>query len=432
MPLEPINYLGAMPQQNLGNDILSALQTSQAIRNMRSSRQAEEQAAIAKEQYATDLKSAFDNPTPQSFAMLSTKYPTQREAFKQSFDMLEAPKKAAEMQTTGQVYTALLNGKTDIANGIIDENIAALENSGQDASKLKQIKTTIEKDPNTATGIAGFMLSNMMGQKEFKDYQDAIGTAGKERREQALFPEKQAQEAIATQKAGSDAATAAVKANFAESDAAIELEKKGWDIKKIQNDIEINKMNSKIAAMNAATNREGNSLKRQELGLKLQEMYQKRDDTVRERTATVDTARSSMDNFLNTADRILKTPKGVVSSATGPVSSRMPTFSSDTADFEELVTTLGSQAFMAQIPNMKGTGALSDAEGLKLSTSLQNLSLRQSPERLLKNVREAQRLIMKARKNVAAKYGVPDTVPNTPEATTSPKNINALLKKYGG
>jgi hypothetical protein len=432
MPLEPINYLAQTQGQDIGNELLSSMKLGEAIRGIRTARAADEQAAQTKVQYAADLKSAFDNPTPESFAMLSTKYPTQREAFKQSFDMLEAPKKASEMQTTGQVYTALLNNKPEIANGIIDEHITALENSGQDASKLKQIKTTIEKDPNTATGIAGFMLSNMMGQKEFKDYQDAIGTAGKEKREQILFPEKQAQEAIATQKAGSDAATAAVKAKFAESDAAIELQKKGWDIKKIASDIEINKMNSKIAAMNAATNREGNSLKRQELGLKLQDMYLQRDDKVREKTATVDTARSSMDNFLNTADRILKTPKGVVNSATGPVSSRMPTLSSDTADFEELVTTLGSQAFMAQIPNMKGTGALSDAEGAKLSTSLQNLSLRQSPERLLKNVQEAQRLIMKARKNVATKYGVPDTVPNTPEATTSPKNIDALLKKYGG
>jgi len=430
MPLEPINYMTNQPNQ--GNNFLEGLQLGKAIKQIGVQREAEQQAIDLKVQYASDLKSAFDNPTPESFAMLSTKYPTQREAFKQSFEMLEAPKKAAEIQTTGQVYTALLNNKPEIANGIIDEHITALENSGKDASKLKQIKATIDKDPQTATGIAGFMLSNMMGQKEFKDYQDALGSAGKETRERTLFPEKQAQEAISTQKAGSEAVTAGVKAKFAESDAAQDLVKKGWDIKKIQNDMQIAKINSQIAAMNAATNRETNSLKRQELGLKVQDMYQKRDDTVREKIATVESARSSMDNFLNTADRILKTPKSTIKSATGPISARMPTLSADTADFEELVTTLGSQAFMAQIPSMKGTGALSDAEGAKLSTSLQNLNLRQSPERLMQNVKEAQRLIMKARKNVSTKYGVPETVPNTPEATTSPQNINALLKKYGG
>jgi len=432
MPLEPINYSSVFQNNDLTQSFGQGYNIGAQIRQDRENRALKEQALLAQQQYSSELKSAFDNPTPESFAVLQAKYPSQATSLKTAFETLSAPQKANELQTTGQVYTALLNKKPEIANGIISEQITALENSGKDASKLKKIQETIAQDPQTATGIAGFMLSNMMGQKEFKDYQDALGSAGKETREKGLFPAKLEEAVGKGKEATSVAQTAAVKAKFAESDAVKDLEKKGWDIKKIQSDIQIAKINSQIAAMNAATSRETNSLKRQELGLKVQDMMQKRDDTVREKTATVETARSSMDNFLNTADRILKTPKNTIKSATGPVSSRMPTLSGDTADFEELVTTLGSQAFMAQIPSMKGTGALSDAEGAKLSTSLQNLNLRQSPERLMQNVKEAQRLIMKARKNVSTKYGVPDSVPNTPEATTSPKNIDALIKKYGG
>jgi hypothetical protein len=109
----------------------------------------------------------------------------------------------------------------------------------------------------------------------------------------------------------------------------------------------------------------------------------------------------------------------------------MPTLSEDTSDFESLVETLGSQAFMAQIPNIKGMGALSNAEGEKLQAALQNFNLKQSPKRLMENVREAQRLILKARKNVAARYGMPDKVPGTPEAAPTAGEIDALLKKYG-
>jgi len=152
---------------------------------------------------------------------------------------------------------------------------------------------------------------------------------------------------------------------------------------------------------------------------------------VREKVAEVENARATMDNMLNTADRILKTPKSVVGSAAGPVSARMPTISQDTADFEELVTTLGSQSFLAQIPNIKGMGALSNAEGEKLQAALQNFSLRQSPERLLENVREAQRLIMKGRSTLAKRTGMPDSIPDTPAASPSGANIEALLKKYG-
>jgi polysaccharide pyruvyl transferase WcaK-like protein len=223
---------------------------------------------------------------------------------------------------------------------------------------------------------------------------------------------------------------AAVEAKFAESGAVLDLQKKGWDITKIQEDIKIAKQNASIAAMNAQIAREGNQIKREENQLKLADMVQKRDSAVREKAADLESARTNMDNMLNTADRILKTPIGVIGSAAGPVSSRMPTLIQDTADFEALVDTLGSQAFLSQIPNIKGLGSLSNDEGKKLQASLQNFSLSQSPERLLENVREAQRLIMKARKNMTARSGLPETIPDTPAVSTSGSDIDALVKKY--
>ena len=86
---------------------------------------------------------------------------------------------------------------------------------------------------------------------------------------------------------------------------------------------------------------------------------------------------------------------------------------------------------MAQIPNIKGMGALSDAEGKKLAAALQSFSLRQSPARLMENVREAQRLLLKARENVARQHGVPETIPDTPAVESSPEDVDAILKKYG-
>ena len=48
------------------------------------------------------------------------------------------------------------------------------------------------------------------------------------------------------------------------------------------------------------------------------------------------------------------------------------------------------------------------------------------------NIKEAQRLLLKSRENLARKYGVPETVPDTPAVETSPGDIEALLQKYGG
>jgi hypothetical protein len=128
----------------------------------------------------------------------------------------------------------------------------------------------------------------------------------------------------------------------------------------------------------------------------------------------------------------LQTPIGIVEDATGPVESRLPTFDQDTADFESLMENIEAQAFLSQIPNLKGMGALSDAEGKKVTAALQSLNLKQSPKRLMENVREAQRLLMKARENIANRYGVPQTIPDTPAVETSPEDIETLLQKYGG
>ena len=235
-----------------------------------------------------------------------------------------------------------------------------------------------------------------------------------------------------SKEAVSSAQKAAVAAKFAESNAALDLQKKGWDITKIQEDIKIAKQNSQIAALNSQIAREGNQVKREENNLKLQDMVQKRDSAVREKVSEVENARSTMDNMLNTADRILKTPKSVIGSAAGPISSRMPTLTQDTADLEALVETLGAQSFIAQIPNIKGMGALSNAEGEKLQAALQNFSLKQSPERLIENVKEAQRLILKGRSNLSKRSGLPDSVPDTPAVQTPSSDIDALVKKYTG
>jgi hypothetical protein len=60
------------------------------------------------------------------------------------------------------------------------------------------------------------------------------------------------------------------------------------------------------------------------------------------------------------------------------------------------------------------------------------LSLKQSPERLIENVKESQRLILKARSTLSKKSGLPDTIPDTPAVQTNATDIDALLKKYGG
>ena len=417
----PYNYSINIPDPT--QSVMSGVQSALGIANMRAQVAEKQRAADQQAALQADLGSVAKNPTPSALASMMVKYPQLSEQFKRTYDVLNTEQQQSRLSQATQVYAALQSGKPEVAQQLLAEQAAAMRNSGmeQEAKTAETIAELVKLHPETAKTSTGLFLASAMGPEKFTETFTKLQT---EQRAAEKAPFELSEQQAKAQKA-------AVDAKFAESQAVLDLQKKGWDITKVQEDIKIAKENSRIAAVNAAISREGNVLKRQEMGIKLEEMKQKRDEAVRTKTADVETARGSMDNMLNTADRILKTPIGTVESATGPISSRMPTMSEDTADFESLVETLGSQAFMAQIPNIKGMGALSNAEGEKLQAALQNFSLKQSPKRLMENVREAQRLILGARKNVSERYGVPDKVPDTPEAAPNPGEIDALLKKYG-
>lgn len=407
--VQPINYMAAMPQIDLTQSFANLGQGLADLGKMRQAEAAAEEAKRAQAQYAADLQSTINDGSMQAWATLQGKYPSLAENLGKAAANYEQGYRDKEFSSVLGIQSALENGRVDVARGMIDQKIQALKNSGKNASGYEQVIAELDKgNVKGAMNVANFELMAIDG-KRFKDYVDTRGTLAKQPGE-VRKGEAEASEAE------SKAASAATAAKFSESKAIMELRMSEEQIKKWAADTDIARQNVKIASMNAATAREGNAIKREEMQLKLGEAVRERDDKLRTKYAEVESARSSMDNMLNTAQRILNTDRKVIENATGPISSKLPTLREGSADFEALVETLGAQSFIAQIPALKGTGQLSNAEGDKLQAALQNLSLKQSPDRLVSNVKEAVRLIEKARKNVSDKYGVPNTQPDVPAA----------------
>jgi hypothetical protein len=420
---QPYDYtLGNLPSPT--ENLINSLAIAKGMQQIKTQRAEADRSAQAQAQLQADLSQLGTNPTPAGLAQLMVKYPSMSEQFKRTYDVLSAEQQKSRVDQASQVYAALESGQPDMAQRILKEQAVAYRNSGmeKEAKTLDDLAEMARLSPETARTSTGLFLASAMGPEKFIETFTKLQS---ERREADLAPEQLTE-------AQAKARQAAVKADFAESEAVMDLQKKGWDIYKIQEDVKIARENSRITALKAQIDREQNDLKRQELQMKLENMQRERDQAVRDKAADVETANGAIDNMLNTADRILQTPLDVVGSAAGPVSSRMPTLTQDTADFEALIDNLDAQAFIAQIPNLKGMGALSDAEGKKITAALQNFSLKQSPEQLLSNVREAQRLLFKARQNISQRYGVPQTIPNTPAVQSSPEDIESLLQKYGG
>lgn len=419
---QPFNYGSNIP--NPSQAILEGVQLATGIAQ---NKQVRAEAAAA--QTAVDRRTAFQNallkiqekPSSAAIASLGLAFPEFGAVIKEAHDVLGAEEQKQNITDASSVYSALIAGEPEYAAESLRKQAEALRNGGreQDAKAREDLAKLVELSPETALTTGGLYLSKVMG----GDFAKNFSGVENERRQRDL-------EGAALTKAEAEAASAAVAADFAQSNAALDLQKKGFDIEKIKNDIEVSRANLRIAALNADLKKEGNEQRKALLQSKLSDAQLKRDATVRERVANAESARGAIDNFLNTADRALKTKDFVVANATGPVDQRFPTLFQSTADFEADIETLRSQTFLAQVPNLKGLGQLSDAEGKKLDASLANLSLKQSPERLLNNIREAQRLLLKARENITTRYGVPETIPDTPNAAPEDPELQSLLDQY--
>lgn len=423
--MEPFNYAAQLGLNGPGvvDQYLSGITAGAGLQDIRMNQQAAQaklqaqqaaQEQAAKQQQMLAEFSNNPNPTAEDYAKITRAMPQLSEGFKRSWDILQPAQRDAHWNETVQVYAATLNNKPEVAAKILNEKAAAFENSG-DPAKAEQARKMAQlaiDDPEYAKKTAYLSLYSFDPEKAQKLAQSLDSQAAAA----ATLPGQIA-----------DSTTKQVQAKYADSQALQDLEKTGWDIKKLQSDIVSQKESNRIAAMNAAYNREGNDLKRQELRAKLDDAQRERDEKIRGKVADVESGAGNIDNMLNTIKRIEKNPR--LNDVLGAIEGRMPALTSDeSADAIALIETLGSQAFLSQIPNIKGMGALSNAEGEKLQAAFQNLSRKQSEKQFKETLNEATRLLNKGRNTLEKRYGVPLGNPDTPAAA----NKRPPLSSFGG
>lgn len=444
--MQPVQFGFADPS----DAILQGIKTGAYMRQQEQQAAAQQAAQQAAMQRQMDLQRLASNPnaTHADYAAVMTRYPDLAENLGKGFKVLEEGQQKNILGFQSRVYAAQLAGNDSLAVELLRERAKA---DPQQAQHYNVMADLIQKSPATARTISALGLAGAMGPEKFAETFTKLGTeqraadlhgpavdkaeadaaaAGSD----AVIKAEQAR--VAPQTADADLAKKEADARAAQSDATIkaeearvapqavllDLEKKGWDIRKIQEDIAYQKQANRIAAMNAATSRESNALKRRELELKVQEAEQKLAGELREKVATAEAGAANIDNMLNTIERILANKS--LDDVVGSLEGRMPAAVGSALDDEEadaiaLIETLGSQAFLAQIPNIKGMGQLSNAEGEKLQSALQNLSRAQSEKQFRANLNEAARLLKKGRANIARSTGIPLPKPDTPAAPGS-------------
>lgn len=387
--------------------------------------QAQQAALQAQQRREQALQRVLSNPRAgaQGYAELMLLMPQQSEAIKRSWETLNSEQSKSRLSDLTQWTAAIEAGKPEFAVSSMLAQADALdaEAGGKqtpEGQALRAQAEIVKADPTTAARV--LLKPLLFAHPDGGKVLDNIAKQGAEQRAAALAPAE-------LRKKEAEAKTAETTAKYADRQALADLETKGWNIKAIQNDIEVKKQANRIAAMNAQTSRINSDLQRQELALKLDEARSKLAEKVREKVATAEAGATSIDNMLNTIERIKKNPS--LNDVVGSIEGRIPVvFSDEAADATALIETLGSQAFLAQIPNIKGMGALSNAEGEKLQAALQNLGRVQSEKQFRASLDEAARLLKKGREALSKSTGVPLGKPDTPAAPASRPPLDSFFK----
>lgn len=391
---QPIQY-GPQPQDP-GQALLEGLQIGGAIRGMRQQRQQEEEAVALREKYKADLQKAMQSRNPQAWLDLAAMYPEQGRSFREQAAAMNEQQQKNEFLIGSQALNALNRGDVGAARMIVDQQIEAAQNSGGDVSGLQAMRGALDTDPSIVQGQLSAVLSTINP----KDFEKLVAA-----------PYLSAREMATTDEARSKAETAAVAARFAESQAAADLAKAGWDIAQIQQNMGVQRANQEIAVLEADLKRTTDELQQEELRLRIAEAERKRDQTVNDARFAAEAAYADFSIGLSNVQSILETPMPVIESATGPVDQMVFTYREDTADFEEKINSLKSQAFTAQVEKLRGFGGLTDTEGKRLESLAGSLELRQSPQQLLSTVRKIESLMNNGLEKARKKLGLPPQEP---------------------
>jgi hypothetical protein len=426
--MQPNDYSGAFSTLPSPADaMMSGFKNGMVIKDAREKEEAQKAAAAAEAQMNNEMFELSKNPTTEGIARMTVKYPKLSESYKRTYDMLDPAERQAKMTTASQVYAALEAKNPTIASDLLMRQAEGQRNAGnaKEAEASETQAKMIRENPEIAKIVAGKLLAVTMGPDKFAATFKAIG---EEKRAEEQAPGVLKKTNADADSAVLDAKKKGVESKYTEQGILLDMEKKGWDIKKIKADIDISRESNRIAAMNAAASRTGNDLKRQELQLKINDAITARDDKVREKVAKAESGITAMDNMMNTVMRLKKNPalNDVIGSlegsdwyptglaAAGTAPQPWASSSDERADAIALIETLKSQAFLSQVPTIQGMGSLSNAEGAKLEQGLQNLGRKQSERQFRDNLDEVLRIVSKGRENITKKYGAPRTAPDTP------------------
>ncbi|HAD8241000.1 TPA_asm: acyltransferase [Salmonella enterica] len=188
---------------------------------------------------------------------------------------------------------------------------------------------------------------------------------------------------------------------------------------------EIQRAELQEKALDRQIARESNQLKLEELKQKQADVRQKADIARADRQAAAQGAVDTFSTALDSLNEIEQSPG--LSKAVG-IRSAFPTVpGSDAANFEARLDTFKAQTFLPMVQSLKGMGALSDAEGKKLSDAVGALSPKMSEKAFRDSIGKIRNQLESKLSTVKKQFDYQEPVQNTPgKQSTTGSNFSSL------
>jgi hypothetical protein len=298
--MQPINY--GVEIQDPTQSFLSAFQTGAAIQDTRL-KQEQQQQQMANQKLIQEGFTKLRQPgaTAADYANLAMVLPeAQAKSVRESFNMLSGERQQNALQQSGQVFSAFKAGKPEIAISLLERQIEAKRNSGDNegAMFLETWRDVAKENPKATEDYFGFTISQMPGGDKIIESAVKLGT---ERRTEELQPSVLTKAQQEAKKATSEAEIKAIEAQFTERLQQAGLTEKNWNVKNLQSQI-----NDRAAKLNldkqttAATVAE----KMSSIQKNLNDIPSDTRKLINESAVTAATAKQSADQFNDLAKRL--------------------------------------------------------------------------------------------------------------------------------
>lgn len=346
---QPMQYAqGENLGLTIGNGLGALGQGLGAIRQQEQEQQAKQQM----QQFQSAFGQAYASGDRDAMKQLVAQYPGQFEQVQKGLTILNAENKENVGTTAADLRLAAATGNKDAILQAAENNRATLEGLG---ATPESVVASFEQDPQQASQFLDMIGLHALGPDKYFDVMDKKSQRDIQR------------EGLDVQRRGQDITVRGQ--NISAQNAALDRQIR-------QAELQDKVLDRKIA-------QETNLAKLDELRAKQQEARSKAEQAKADKAAAAQGAVDTFSTALSSLDEITKSPG--LSKSVG-IRSALPTIpGSDAANFEARLDTFKAQTFLPMVSSLKGMGALSDAEGKKLSEAVGALSPKMSESEFRKS-----------------------------------------------